>query len=383
MYSKEINELAESANQSHSDMNLFPEFEKGRTPKALRSNFLINKEQGDWAEETVKQMINARTNSVALEYGRGNEKTAGEKGFEDFYQNYQEELVRIGKCPDILVFDDKPRKDVIEDISDVTEVPRENVVDKASLATSGLEVRSSTFLFEEYKSHNKEIIEQIQSDIGNIWDKIESFISHINPNTVEYSDRWTDYISKLKKYKNAPTGSDLPRFTNSSRIKRMLDEQLNKRQRKEFIELTEELRQKKRKIRSTEESSLSFTPKVEDLVSIKKWINKHNVDHYYVQVFYDRIFCISFKQILELLSNSEKYGKTYEFNEHTRNQLKTTIDIDLSEGQEIATLPGIPKISSKMKVGKKGRVATYNSFDSTDEYIHNISVRNDPRFLMD
>lgn len=60
-----------------------------------------------------------------------------------------------------------------------------------------------------------------------------------------------------------------------------------------------ELKSKITKIRQRD--TLSITPKVEDLQVVYRWIQKYNVPHFYVQVFFDRIYGISFEEILDLL----------------------------------------------------------------------------------
>ena len=78
---------------------------QGRAPASASSEFLTNKEQGDWAEQLVLSSINAASSDyVALSYGRSDSISAGEPGFADFYAKYQEEQNSIGKRPDILVF---------------------------------------------------------------------------------------------------------------------------------------------------------------------------------------------------------------------------------------------------------------------------------------
>ena len=53
---------------------------------------------------------------------------------------------------------------------------------------------------------------------------------------------------------------------------------------------------------------LSITPKVEDIKDVYKWIETFNVPHFYFQVFFDKVFGISFEQILSIISNSDNEG---------------------------------------------------------------------------
>ena len=77
----------------------------GRPPTMASSEFLTNKEQGDWAEQIVYKAINEFSDEFfAVEYGRSESIAAGDEGFADFYMEYQNELNTIGKRPDLLIF---------------------------------------------------------------------------------------------------------------------------------------------------------------------------------------------------------------------------------------------------------------------------------------
>lgn len=75
----------------------------GRPPTMANSEFLTNKEQGDWAEKIVFSAINRNMEEYfAVEYGRSESIAAGDDGFAEFYIEYQQEFNTIGKRPDIL-----------------------------------------------------------------------------------------------------------------------------------------------------------------------------------------------------------------------------------------------------------------------------------------
>ena len=77
----------------------------GRPPTMASSEFLTNKEQGDWAERIVFKAINEYSAAYfAVAYGHSESIAAGDAGFADFYMAYQNELNTIGKRPDILIF---------------------------------------------------------------------------------------------------------------------------------------------------------------------------------------------------------------------------------------------------------------------------------------
>ena len=114
----------------------------GRSPTMANSEFLTNKEQGDWAEKIVLKAINEYSGDCfAVEYGRSESIAAGDDGFADFYVEYQSELNAIGKRPDILIFkvSDFPDKSI--DIENDEHIRR---------AVAALEVRSSSFLSDKY-----------------------------------------------------------------------------------------------------------------------------------------------------------------------------------------------------------------------------------------
>ncbi|MEY3869538.1 MAG: hypothetical protein RLZZ338_3429 [Cyanobacteriota bacterium] len=56
---------------------------QNRPPTMASSEFLTNKQQGDWAEEIVFNAINQNSDDyVAVKYGRSESLAAGDKGFE-------------------------------------------------------------------------------------------------------------------------------------------------------------------------------------------------------------------------------------------------------------------------------------------------------------
>jgi len=106
------------------------------------SDFLTNREQGEWAEQIVFTAINENSaDYCAVQYGRAESLAAGDPGFEQFYQTYQDELNNIGKRPDLLIF---RRPDV-----DITSVDLDDDQTVAS-AIAAIEVRSSSFLAVRY-----------------------------------------------------------------------------------------------------------------------------------------------------------------------------------------------------------------------------------------
>ena len=62
-------------------------------PTQASSNFITNKEQGDWAEDLIFKAINETSkNYIAIRYGKSDDLIAGEDSFDKFYNNFQDEL---------------------------------------------------------------------------------------------------------------------------------------------------------------------------------------------------------------------------------------------------------------------------------------------------
>src|SRR5690349_1417148 len=102
-YYERIRELTKHVPATLVDFNL-PR-DPSRTPTQASSNFITNKEQGDWAESLITRAINETSkNFIAVKYGKADDLIAGEEGFDNFYQSFQSELDTIGKRPDLLIF---------------------------------------------------------------------------------------------------------------------------------------------------------------------------------------------------------------------------------------------------------------------------------------
>lgn len=123
---------------------------------------------------------------------------------------------------------------------------------------------------------------------------------------------------------------------------------------------------------------LSFTPKVEDLLVVLKWVDTFNVPHYYVQVFFDAIYIISFREILLLLKNASiqergkknkkiigTIGETLAFiiEKNPKNQYKETIHIFLNNGHLLYQGMIKPTLIGSRKELAGGRLLHYVSFN--------------------
>jgi len=127
--------------------------QKDRTspPTQASSNFITNKEQGDWAEDLIFRAINETSkNYVAVRYGKSDDLIAGEEGFDKFYNEFQNELDTIGKRPDLLIF---AKENFNPDLGyDISKIDHDKITEYVKKAIAGLEIRSSAFLIEKYEN---------------------------------------------------------------------------------------------------------------------------------------------------------------------------------------------------------------------------------------
>jgi AccI restriction endonuclease len=76
-YYEKIRELTKNVPTTLVDFDI--ERDKARTPTQASSNFITNKEQGDWAENLVTRAINDTSiHFVAVKYGKSDDLVAGE-----------------------------------------------------------------------------------------------------------------------------------------------------------------------------------------------------------------------------------------------------------------------------------------------------------------
>lgn len=319
-------------------------------PTQVSSEFLTNKEQGDWAEKTLIGGINKNsTKYIAVKYGRDDNIIAGEEGFKEFYKNYQDELDNIGKRPDILIFDksDFPYNDINISKLDLA------VLDKlVPLAKCGIEVRSSAFLINKY--------EQFMDERNNalIYDslKIRKIILTNYSSLLMDKDMELYKIIKMLSFENIHVISYRTPCWRSTN---------------ELSQLSNLLKDLKNNINQiSKRTFLSITPKIEDLKVVYNWIKKYNVPHFYVQVFFDKAYGISFEKILKLISNPSLEGKEYFIESDVKNQNKTTIKIRANKEMNVLEKVELPKHCSEMKELGRGRLLYYVKFKDSYSVIN-------------
>lgn len=328
-----------------------------RMPTQVSSNFITNKEQGDWAEELIFRAINELAkNYVVVRYGKSDDIIAGEDGFEQFFEEFQNELDTIGKRPDLLLFrkqDYNPQWG-----KDISHVPHAEIDDYVRKAVAGIEVRSSAFLINRYEEAMRRHVEsqaeivmatkkQLLDQYGDLL-KEEARLPYLN--TLESINRQNLSVIDFKA----------PGWRASQRLK-------------EASELFKRLKDALKEIRKRD--YLSITPKAEDIKVVYKWIETYNVPHFYFQVFFDKIYGIAFQDILSILGNPANEGRTFSVESDPKNQNKTTFKIRSNAGAEVASRVDEPHHHSERKEMCRGRLLFYVAFDGGAACIDTAALR--------
>ena len=317
----------------------------GRLPTLANSEFLTNKEQGDWAEQVVFNAINGHSNEYrAVRYGRDDSLSAGDPGFADFYAAYQEELNIIGKKPDILIY----RRD---DLPKSGDYDLENA-DFISRAIAAIEVRSSSFLSQRYSAFMAARNRDAEIECANLRQRL------LAPPYGELLSQRTPQIYQLILNATAETFRELDfrRPSWSSTV--------------ELRQMTDLLKSLKEQIKILHKRDyLSITPKLEDLALVNRWIQHFGVRHHYLQVFFDKAYVIPFQRILEIASDPQNEGEIFSIEQDTKNQRKTTIKIDIGICREILGRIDMPQHRSALKELDRGRLLFYVTFHGGAGYL--------------
>lgn len=328
-----------------------------RTPTQASSNFITNKEQGDWAENLVTRAINETSkNFVAIKYGKSDDLVAGEDGFEDFYRTFQNELDTIGKRPDLLIF---KKSDFNRNLGyDISQIPHFEITEYVKKAIAGIEVRSSAFLIDRYEASMQTKTAKFTQIALQTRDKI----------LAEYSDildqptrrKYLLVLQSISIETLSITDLVVPGWCSSERL----------------VQLNNLFKELKKAIKEIQKRNyLSITPKVEDIKVVYKWIETFNVPHFYFQVFFDKVYGIPFEQILEIISNPDNDGVIFSVETDTKNQNKTTIKINSKSGTPIASKVDEPKHESVRKEMERGRLLFYVTFKGGTAYLDINNLR--------
>lgn len=324
---------------------------EGLVPTNASSEFLTNKAQGDWAESIVLGAINSENlEYVAVPYGRADDINAGEPGFEEFYISYQNELNTIGKKPDLLIF----RRDYYQQGMDLS--------DRAivSNAVAALEVRSSSFKINGYNQYmqdrSRQNLDHAMTLKNELLNSTGDFLRTNAPRIHEGLTRITDQNINEFKFLASGAWTKLPE---SAPVIAKL---------KELREVIEVLNKR---------DFLSFTPKVEDLALVNRWIDQFAVRHFYAQVFFDKAFILPFKSVLQISNNPENLGRIFHVEKDTKNQGKTTIKINVNAGRELISRIEGPQSQSNCKELGRGRQLYYVTFQGGRGYLNRETFMNE------
>jgi type II restriction enzyme len=328
------------------------ERDKARTPTQASSNFITNKEQGDWAEDLITRAINeTSTQFIAIKYGKSDATIAGEDGFDAFYQEFQNELDTIGKRPDILIFH---KKDFDAKLGfDISHVQHHTITDYVKKAIAGIEVRSSAFLIDKYEETMRLKTDKFtQIALETKTEILDNFLDILkHPARQNYIEVLNGINAKTLNIANFRT----PSWSASQRL----------------VEVRDLFKKLKNAIKEIQKRDyLSITPKVEDIKVVYKWIETFNVPHFYFQVFFDKVYGISFEQILEIMANPDNDGVIFSVETDTKNQNKTTIKINSKSGKLIASKVDEPHHESVRKEMDRGRLLFYVTFKGGTAYLN-------------
>ncbi len=324
---------------------------RNSAPTQASSNFITNKEQGDWAEDIIFRAINETSkNYVAVRYGRSDDLIAGEKGFQQFYNKFQDELDTIGKRPDLLIF---KKEDFDLDLGyDISKIDHAEIIEYVKISIAGLEIRSSAFLIDKYETEM-----QTRTD------------DHLHK-AIQIRDKILNDYSNLLETPRKKHFIEILNSINKETINAVSFRKPNWNSTNELQKLTELFKELKENITIVQKRDyLSITPKIEDLKVVYKWTETFNVPHYYFQVFFDKSYGISFKNILSLITESDKEGEYYEISKDIKNQNKTTIKINTRKTKQIAYKVDEPEHYSVRKEMGRGRLLFYVAFDKGMAYL--------------
>ena len=101
---------------------------------------------------------------------------------------------------------------------------------------------------------------------------------------------------------------------------------------------------------------------MEDIALVNRWIQKYNVKHFYLQVFFDKAYVISFQNILELVADDKNEGNKFSIERDVKNQRKTTIKVNLKVSKEVIGKIEMPEHKSEKKELDRGRLLFYVTF---------------------
>jgi hypothetical protein len=106
---------------------------------------------------------------------------------------------------------------------------------------------------------------------------------------------------------------------------------------------------------STGRETPSFTVKVEDLIIVYRWLERHDVPQTYCQVFFDSVFAINFLDIFATIAS----GTGYAIETPAKSQEKATIMLPITRGVQVGTATALPCFAAEHRVTALGRHDAY------------------------
>lgn len=103
--------------------------------------------------------------------------------------------------------------------------------------------------------------------------------------------------------------------------------------------------------RITGRQTPSFTVKVEDLVTVYRWLERCRVPESYCQVFFDSVFAINFLDIFGIVAG----GDGFTIETPAKSQGKATILIPITSGTQIGRVTQMPDFAADHRVTELGR----------------------------
>ena len=107
--------------------------------------------------------------------------------------------------------------------------------------------------------------------------------------------------------------------------------------------------------KTTARETPSFTVKVEDLIIVYRWLERHGVPQSYCQVFFDSVFAINFLDIFAIIGS----GSGFTIETPKKSQEKATIMIPITSGAQIGRANAIPTFAAEHRVTELGRHDAY------------------------
>jgi len=262
-----------------------PPLELPRPPAVASEAFLSTIAQGMWAEEKVIEAVNSTTHLFAIRYGQSRydgELISKKDAWKKYITRVYTEMKMYGKRPDVLIF---KKGDIDNTIpSDISEKPEEDIKDIVFKSLAGVEVRSSSYYYEDYV-----------------------------------------------------------------------------------------------KARGSGDKELSITVKEEDIDRILKWRNTYcgSKPIYYVQIFFDKGFYISFDKILNIIERAKNTKVEHYRKEEDRKTRKLTHFIGINHAKLGLIAEEPPTLASETIKAWDGKVYAIRMprggvFKLTDEFIQEL-----------